>query len=172
MKKLLLITLILSFVSCQKNIYKDENGIIKCTEDTQVGYIGEVDGVSYKVVDNKMLKRMVKNGDDITHICTSKVTDMSNLFYKSKLKRDISKWDVSNVTNMEGLFNESQFSGNISKWDVSNVTNMNRMFRYSKFKGDISNWNVSNVTDMSYSYWEEYLKKGINIPISKNLRRY
>ena len=85
MKKLLLITLIMSFVSCQKNIYKDENGIIKCTEDIQVGYIGEVDGVSYKVVDNKMLKSMIKNGEDLTQICTSKVTKMNgSLFYESK----------------------------------------------------------------------------------------
>ena len=61
MKKLLFLLTILTIVSsCQKEIYKDENGIIKCKEDVKVGFIGEVDGVNYKVVDSTMLYEMVK----------------------------------------------------------------------------------------------------------------
>ena len=143
MKKLLLV-LLLSIVSCQSEIYM-EDGIIKCPEDVEVGYVGKEDGISYKVVDSIMLYNMVKNNDNITNICTSKITNMESLFFLSEFNGDISKWDVSNVTNMSNMFNgthssANKFNGDISKWDVSNVTDMNGMFNKSQFNGDISKW--------------------------------
>ena len=81
--------------SCQKEIYKDENGIIKCKEDVKVGFIGEVDGVSYKVVDSTMLYDMVKNNSrELSFVCTSKVTNMEESFKRNSFNGDISKWDV------------------------------------------------------------------------------
>ena len=151
MKKLLLV-LLLSIVSCQSEIYM-EDGIIKCPEDVEVGYVGKEDGISYKVVDSIMLYNMVKNNDNITNICTSKITNMESLFFLSEFNGDISKWDVSNVTNMSNMFNgthssANKFNGDISKWDVSSVTDMRNMFNTSQFNRDISNWDVSNVIDM------------------------
>ena len=146
MKKLLFfLTLLVGFSSCQSKIYKDENGIIKCIEDVPIGFIGEVDGVSYKVVDNTMLNSMAKNNEDLRFICTTKVTNMKGLFAYSRFNGDISNWDVSNVTDMTNMFKRSQFNRDISNWDVSNVTNMQSMFMDSRFNGDISNWDVSNV---------------------------
>ena len=127
MNKLLYIVLLIS-IGCQSEIYRDENGIVKCQEDVPFGFIGEVDGVSYKVVDGQMLKTMIKNGEDLRFICTTKITDMSKLFSESQFNGDISNWDVSNVTNMIGMFYKSQFNGDISKWDVSNVIDC-RSFR-------------------------------------------
>ena len=127
MNKLLYIVLLIS-IGCQSEIYRDENGIVKCQEDVPVGFIGEVDGVSYKVVDGQMLKTMIKNDEDLRFICTTKITDMSKLFSESQFNGDISNWDVSNVTNMIGMFYKSQFNGDISKWDVSNVIDC-RSFR-------------------------------------------
>ena len=103
MNKLLYIVLLIS-IGCQSEIYRDENGIVKCQEDVPVGFIGEVDGVSYKVVDGQMLKTMIKNDEDLRFICTTKITDMSKLFSESQFNGDISNWDVSNVTNMIGMF--------------------------------------------------------------------
>jgi surface protein len=141
MKKLLLLGLIISLLSCQPKV-------VKCQEDIKIGSFIEVGSNKYKVVDNTMLREMIINNEDLTYICTSKVTDMSNLRFPNEFNGDISKWDVSNVTNMEGMFLGTEFNGDISKWDVSNVTNMKSMFAYSKFNGDISKWDVSNVTDM------------------------
>ena len=98
---------------------------------------------------------------DLNDIDTSKITDMSYLFYGSDNYRlcnlskngnfDISDWDVSNVTNMEAMFYNSNFDGDISEWNVSNVKNMEYMFTFSQFtgkNGDISNWDISNVKNM------------------------
>jgi len=152
MKKLIIIITILTTIGCKSDIYKDENGIIKCREDVPIGFIGEVDGVSYKVVDSTMLYTMVMNNEDLRFICTSKITNMFELFLDSEFNGDISNWDVGSVTNMRRMFSNSEFNGNISNWNVSNVTDMNGMFGNSNFNGDISNWDVSNVTNMGYMF--------------------
>ena len=153
MKKLILFITVLTTIGCQSHIHKDE--IIKCKDDVEIGTFIELDGDSFKVVDRTMLIEMINNNKDITHICTSKVTNMSQLFFNSKFNgkdRDISNWDVSNVTDMSKMFYNSEFNGkdrDISNWDVSNVTDMSRCFIILEFNGDISNWDVSNVTNMS-----------------------
>ena len=100
------------------------------------------------------LKTLVDNENiSLGDINTSKITDMSGLFYESQ--RDnftgIENWDVSNVDNMSCMFLYARkFNGDISSWNVSNVKNMQGMFAFaSNFNQDISNWNVFNVEDMS-----------------------
>ena len=149
---------------CQNPIYLDENGVtIKSYDWGRVGDIGKLNGVEYVIVDREMLKSMIINNEDLSKICTTKITDLRDecsfgiggdssnfcgLFEEGNSIQDISNWDVSNVTNMSRMFYSSQFNGDISNWDVSNVTNMSGMFQRSQFNGDISNWDVSNVTDM------------------------
>ena len=161
MKKLIIIlTILTGLVSCQSKVVSKIT--IKCQEDVKVGSVIEVDGESYKVVDEIMLKEMIANNDDITYICTSKITDMKEMFSGSEFNGDISNWDVSNVTTMDNLFFGSEFNGDISRWDVSSVTNMSQMFLASQFNGDISNWDVSSVTNMSQMFYKTYFNQDIS----------
>src|SRR5690625_1353369 len=109
-----------------------------------------VDGIRYEVVDRYLLVQRVREGADLTKICTSLVTDMSRIFSDNRnFNQPIGNWDVSNVTNMSGMFYMSNFNQDIGNWDVSNVTNMSEMCRDSPFDQDIGNWDVSSVIDMS-----------------------
>lgn len=86
---------------------------------------------------------------------TSKVTDMSRLFYDRCLfDEDIGKWDTSKVTEMSEMFLKAEsFDKDISKWDTSNVKRMIAMFCVSKkFNGNISKWVTSSVTNMRYMF--------------------
>ena len=102
---------------------------------------------------------------DLNDIDTSKITDMSCLFYTSKFESDytifknfngdISMWDVSNVENMRWMFYQcKKFNCDLSRWNVSNVKDMEGTFnRCGVFNCDLSKWNVSNVLDMNYMFY-------------------
>ena len=115
----------------------------------------KVDKYTYHPKTNKELQDLLKqlieergNEGDFNDIDTSKITDMSDLFYyMDKFNGNISKWDVSNVTNMSYMFCVCEsFNQPLDNWDVSKVTKMSYMFKGCyPFNQDISNWNVSNV---------------------------
>ena len=75
---------------------------------------------------------------------TSKVTDMSYMFYNANnFNEDIGNWDTSKVTDMSYMFyNANNFNKDISKWDTSKVTDMRYMFydatNFNQYY--ISNW--------------------------------
>ena len=143
-------------------VYLDENGVtIKACDDANIGDVGTINGVEYTVVDREMLDVIIYEGfdlnnnqfiNDVTKVCTSKITDMEALFATYPFNQDISNWDVSNVDTMRSLFSQTPFNQDISKWDVSSVTDMEVMFAGSIFNQDISNWDVGNVNDMSYMF--------------------
>ena len=105
-------------------VYLDDNGItVKAKAHAKIGDVGVIDGVEYTVVDRNMLDEMIQYGEDVTVVCTTKITDMSYLVPSSNsFNQDIGSWDVSNVTDMDDMFYYADaFNQDISSWDVSNV---------------------------------------------------
>ena len=160
--------------------YLDYNGItVKCI-NCVAGDKGKVGDVMYEAVDRDLLIKRRGEGADLSKVCTSLVTDMTEIFKDATLfNQDISSWDVSNVTDMKSMFNgasvfnqpigswnvrnvkdmksvfngASKFNQPIGSWDVSNVINMESMFNgASVFNQPIDSWDVRNVTDMSSSF--------------------
>ena len=153
MRFLMTLSLLIIGMNIQaQKVYPADNGVtIKAVPNAKVGDTGVVNGVTYTIVDRATLISMIKNGKDVSKVCTSAITDMSNLFNENtSFNQDISSWDVSGVTNMYEMFNSaSSFNHDIGLWDVSNVTNMYRMFSgASRFNRYIGSWDVSNVTNM------------------------
>ena len=134
-------------------VYLDDNGVtIKAYDFAVVGDVYELDGVSYKVVDNESLKSMVENNDDLTKVVTTKVTVVYQLFLNdTDFNQDIGSWDTSNIYDWTGMFyNASSFNQNLSSWDTSNASDMRGMFNgASEFNQDIAGWDTSNVTKMN-----------------------
>ena len=141
---------------CLVYIYLDDNGVtVKATEYAVIGESYELNGDTYTVVDETILRTMIDNEEDITRVVTTNVTDMSNMFsFASSFNQDIGNWDTSNVTNMEWMFTVAEsFNQDIGNWDTSNVTDTSYMFsNAADFNQDIGNWDTSNVTDMSYMF--------------------
>jgi len=101
---------------------------------------------------------------DLSQWDVSNVTDMSFMFWNSKLESvgDLSQWDVSKVTEMSSMLRNSQLQsvGDLSQWDVSMVTEMNSMFNSSQLQsvGDLSQWDVSKVTNMRFMFYRSQLQ--------------
>jgi surface protein len=147
----------ISFKTVEINVYLDANGItVKAKDGADIGSKNTINSIVYTVVDSETLRGMIRNGVDVTNVCTSRITDMSNMFYNAQdFNQDISTWDVSNVTEMSRMFHRAYwFNQDLSAWDVSNVTHMDDMFNRSNFNQDIGNWDVSNVIDMTAMFYQ------------------
>ena len=106
---------------------------------------------------------------DTSKIDTSKVKNMSNLFFLSKIKEiNLDTWNTSNVTNMSLMFDSSEAEKlNISNLNTKNVRSMNGMFSNLSTSGfkdlDLSKWDTSNVTDISRMFTLNYSTEKINV---------
>lgn len=107
------------------------------------------------------LQEMIHKGEDVTHVNTCQITDMSALFilqdtnYQDPsqmvniFNQDISQWNTGAVTDMSNMFQDCTFNQDIGEWDVSHVESMAFMFVNARnFNQNISNWDVSSVIDM------------------------
>ena len=127
----------------------------------------KVTNMSYMFASCSKLKSL-----DMSHWDTSKVTDMSFMFYYcecSKLKSlNLSSFDTSNVTDMNNMFSHCISLTSLTFGDdfnTSKVTNMSNMFNYcnSLTSLDVSKFNTSNVTNMSYMFNSCYKLKSLDV---------
>jgi len=137
-------------------VYLSANGVtVKAHSWASFGDVGTINGKEYVIVDRETLKSMVAQEMDYSAVCTSFITDMSEVFLNRGKTANISSWDTSSVTNMSSMFRGcSSFGVNheLNLWDVSNVVDMSSMFYNSDFNGYVYAWNTSSVTDMSYMF--------------------
>ena len=94
---------------------------------------------------------------DLTYLDTSKVTDMSSMFYGCNAldSLDVSNFDTSNVTNMSNMFYDCIWvaSLDLSNFNTSKVTNMSSMFDGCGVSTlNVTSFDTSNVTDMRYMF--------------------
>ena len=131
---------------------------IKGSHLAEVGDTEVINGVTYTFVDEATLRAMVQADLRYDLVITTKVTDISRLFFSHKSAfRDITRWDTSNVTNMSGVFwGTTGFDQDIGSWDTSSVTNMAYLFHDSEFNQDIGSWDTSAVINMSRMFWAAY----------------
>ena len=137
----------------------DDEFALSTTQETSYEYFPETKEELKEIV-RMEIKKQGGVKVNLNTIDTSKITDMSGMFYKctSLQNLDVSKWDVSNVEYMRGMFYKctSLETLDVSKWNVSNVEDMRYMFNEcTSLKSlDVSKWDVSNVKDMSGMFFE------------------
>ena len=72
------------------------NGVTIVAEiGTIAGQSYDYNGVTYKVLNNSGFKNAIIDGDDLSKIITTKVTNMNNLFWEATaFNKDIGSWDT------------------------------------------------------------------------------
>ena len=170
MKKLLLLLLFISLVSCSPDedkelpFYVAENGVtIKARDWVPVGKKADLKGivagfngknggpdfisfnhsVYYTAVDLAWLKSVLNTHSDLSVLVTTKV-------------------EITNEDSAAGLFLRTEIKG-MENWDVSNWTSMYGLFDSDKpVKSDLSYWKVSNVEDFRLAMQLENINPNIN----------
>ena len=99
---------------------------------------------------NEIKIRLDRGQTNLNDIDTSKITDMSSLFYEISQNVDVSLWDTSNVTNMKAMFSGCYALTTVPLIDTSSVTNMYDIFYSCSSLTTIPALNTINVKNMNY----------------------
>ena len=85
-----------------------ENKITIVCTGASPGDKGQVDGVTYEAVDNDLLRTRKDEDADLTTLCTTLVTDMSDLFRgetpSTAFNQDLSGWCVEELSEKPSDF--------------------------------------------------------------------
>ena len=108
---------------------------------------------------------------DTTHLDTSKVTDMHQMFsgMSNLTKLDVTHFDTSKVTDMHQMFSgmSNLTKLDVTHFDTSKVTDMFGMFSgmSNLISLDVTHFDTSNVTDMSAMFSD--MSKLTNLDVTK-----
>ncbi len=156
-------------------LYIGQNGGINLNADASYLFCNFKNATSIKGIEKLDTSHVVNMGSmfcycnslvelDLNSWNTSKVTDMSLMFYmgiessvKSALtKLSISKFDTSNVTTMDRIFAGliQLTSLDLSGFNTSNVTDVHGMFQQCRLLEslNLSHFDTSKVTEMHYMF--------------------
>ena len=85
MYKITFISILLTLIGCSrdadnsKNARFNSNGCLECHRYNE-GDMFQINSETYVVASNQTLRASVNNNSDLSHYCTSKISDMSGLF--------------------------------------------------------------------------------------------
>lgn len=103
------------------------------------------------------LKYQNFNGAEIKGISnpkyTTRITDMSFMFYTASNLTAIPEMDTSNVTTMRYTFSNCSKLASIPKLNTSKVTDMSYMFNYCSHLVTVPEMDTSNVTEMEKMFF-------------------
>ncbi|PNQ69299.1 hypothetical protein C1141_06210 [Vibrio agarivorans] len=107
-------------------LFASEQETITCDSKTPGTVMIENDEI-FVIVNDKLIRNSdywQNFLDGNIQLCTSHVTDMSDLFAKDQyFNQDISRWDTSRVTNMDRMFSGTKrFDQDLTHWDVKRVS--------------------------------------------------
>lgn len=125
----------------------------------------------YKPTNNKELKKLVNEVDNLALIDTSLITNMSYLFNCSTRIsfKGLETWNTHNVKDMSSMFTNTNFNEDISEWDTANVKDMGGMFAFTPFNYDISNWNISKVENARRMFLRAKFHQDLAVLAKQNL---
>ena len=154
-------------------LYLDDNGVTvksRSCEPEVIDKYYELNGQKYRLASRRTIIDIISDpmypfgssdaiNNDLTYVCTTCVTDMSELFAHNSYLTDgysISSWDVSNVTNMSGMFRNFWFNHDLSNWDVSMLLHSGCFLILCSIR---LNLGCHNVTDMSGMFENKIQRK-------------
>ena len=93
-----------------------------------MGFYKNAGGMSHPTTKRELIEeiniRLERRQYNLNDIDTSRIIDMSNLFYNYSCKDvDVSQWDVSSVRTMDYMFyNSIHFDCDLSKWEIGRAS--------------------------------------------------
>lgn len=113
------------------------------------------------------IKQADRSITEIPLVDTSKVTDMSQMFYMCSKLKTVPLLDTSKVTTMESMFYNGYALEEVPKFDTSNVENMSRMFYYCSKLKTIPLLDMSNVSRASQMFSNSGIEHVPELDVSK-----
>ena len=101
--------------SCNRgnSVYLADNGVtIKACTNANIGDKSTIRGVEYTIVDRAIIANMIRDNEDVSFVCTTRITDMNSMFARRDFNQDLSSWDVVQVTNYR------DFSSTTPSWTL------------------------------------------------------